>query len=201
MDPKALFNITYGLYLLTARKHGKDNGCIINTAVQLTENPTQIAVTVIKRNMTHDMIRDTGAFNLSTLTTDADFELFRRFGMQSGRDADKFSGFPHAERSGNTIYRLTQSTNMFLSAVVTQEIDLGSHTMFIAEVTDAQVLSDAPACTYSYYQSHIKPAAKKAEKKQWECVVCGYIYEGEEVPDDYLCPLCHHGKEDFVLVQ
>lgn len=201
MDPKALFNITYGLYLLTARQMGKDNGCIINTVTQVAENPVRICVSVFKGNLTHDMILATGAFNISAITTDADFSLFQRFGMQSGRALDKFADFPHVARSNNTIYHLTQNANMFLSAVVLQEIDLGTHTLFIAEVTDGEVLSNNKGCTYGYYQDNIKPKAKKTEKKQWECRICGYIYEGDEVPDDYLCPLCYHDKDAFVLVE
>ena len=190
MDPKVMFNITYGLYLLTARQMGKDNGCIINTVMQVAEDPIRIAVSVLKGNLTHDMIRNTGAFNVSAISTSADFALFQRFGMQSGRAVDKFADFPYASRSANTIFYLNQQTNMYLSAVVLQEVDMGTHTMFIAEVTDGEILSKEPACTYGYYQSNVKPQAKKtSEKKQWECTICGYIYEGDEVPDDYECPL------------
>lgn len=197
MEQKVLWNLTYGLYLLTAREMGKDNGCIINTAVQVANSPDRIAISVIKGNLTHDMIQETGVFNLSAITESAPFSLFQRFGMQSGRKTDKFSGFSGAARSENTLMYLTEHANMYLSAFVTQEIDLGSHTLFIAEVADGKVLNQDAACTYAHYQSHIKPRPEKKEKKQWVCTVCGYVYEGETVPDDYLCPLCAHPKEDF----
>ena len=200
MDTKALYKMTYGLFLLTAQEDGKDNGCIINTAIQVANEPTRISVAVIRQNKTCDMILNTGVFNVSSISEDAQFPLFQRFGMQSGRDVDKFEGFSDVERSENGLYYLTKGSNMYLSAKVTEHFDLGSHILFVAELTDAVRLSEVPSCTYAYYQSTIKPKPKKAEKKQWVCSVCGYVYEGEEVPDDFLCPLCHHGKEDFVLV-
>lgn len=199
MDPKVMFNITYGLYLLTARQMGKDNGCIINTVMQVAEDPIRIAVSVLKGNLTHDMIRATGVFNVSAISTNADFALFQRFGMQSGRAVDKFADFPDGARSANTVYYLSKKANMYLSAMVLQEVDMGTHTLFIAEVVDGEILNSEPACTYGYYQSNIKPQPKKTgQTKQWECKICGYVYEGEEVPDDYLCPLCNHGKDVFV---
>lgn len=203
MDMKALFKISYGMYLLTARQMGVDNGCIINTAMQVSQDPLRIAVSVQKSNKTHDMIHATGLFCISALTKEADFSFYQHFGMQSGADVDKFADFPHVTRTPSTIYRLSKYANMYATAVVTQEIDLGSHTLFIADITDAEVLSDAEPCTYADYHSTIKPKAvpatpeAPAEKKQWVCVVCGYVYEGEEVPDDYVCPWCKHGKADF----
>jgi len=201
MDPKALFHITYGLYLLTARESEKDNGCIINTVMQVAEDPVRIAISVLKRNKTHDMLRKTGKFNLSAITQEADFALFQRFGMQSGRSVDKFADFAKVKRSGNDLLYLTEASSMFLSATVLQQIDMGAHTLFIAEVVDGQVLSEVQECTYGYYQSDIKPKPHKSEQKRWVCRVCGYIYEGEEVPEDYRCPLCNHGKEDFELIR
>lgn len=198
MDKQALFRLTYGLYLLTARESGVDNGCIINTAVQVAGSPDRIAISVIKQNKTHDMIKNTGFFCISAITQEADFALFQRFGMQSGRNVDKFAGYPDAVRTPSTVYRLDKACCMYMTAVVTQEVDLGTHTLFIAEVTDGAVLSDGQPCTYDYYQKSIKPRPKPAKTAQWECVVCGYVYEGEELPDDFLCPLCKHGKEDFV---
>lgn len=200
MNSKALYNLTYGLYLLTACENGKDNGCIINTAVQVASEPARISISVIRGNKTCDMILASGQFNISSITDTAPFELFRHFGMQSGRDANKFEGFDGVAHSENGLYYLTEHSNMFLSAKVTEKLDLGSHILFIAEVTDGEVLSEANSCTYGFYQSNIKPKTKKTEKKQWVCTVCGYVYEGEEVPDDFLCPLCKHGKEDFELV-
>ncbi len=200
MDPKALYKFTYGLYLLTAREEGTDNGCIVNTAIQVANDPTRISVAAIRGNKTCEMIQATGVFNISAITTAAKFDLFRRFGMQSGRDVDKFAGFGGAARSENGLYYLTDCANMYMSAKVVEQHDLGSHILFIGEVTDAQVLSEDTGCTYGYYQSDIKPKPQKTEKKQWVCSVCGYDYEGEQVPVDYLCPLCKHGKEDFQLV-
>jgi len=200
MNTKAFYNLTYGVYLLTACDDGKDNGCVINTAVQVANDPARISISVIRGNKTCDMILKSGEFNISAITDTAPFELFRHFGMQSGRDVDKFAGFDDVSRSENGLYYLTKHSNMFLSAKVTEKIDLGSHILFIAEVTDGEVLSAASSCSYGFYQSNIKPKTKKTDKKQWVCSVCGYAYDGDEVPDDFLCPLCHHGKEDFQLV-
>ena len=199
MDSKALYKLTYGLFLLTTQENGRDNGCIINTAMQIASNPTRISIAVIQSNKTHDMILNTGIFNVSSITTEADFELFRRFGMQSGRDVDKFEGFDSVVRSDNGLFYLTHSSNMYLSAKVTEHFDLGSHTLFVGELTGGKVLSDAPSCTYGYYQSDIKPGPAASQKRSWTCSICGYVYEGEEIPEDFSCPLCHHGKEDFVL--
>ncbi|MBE6883445.1 MAG: rubrerythrin [Ruminococcaceae bacterium] len=203
MNNKALYNITYGLYLLTTQENGKDNGkdngCIINTAIQVANDPTRVSVAVIRKNLTCDMIMRSGVFNISAITVSADFGLFKRFGMQSGRDVDKFEGFDAVARSSNGLYYFTDA-NMYISAKVTASMDLGSHMLFIGEVTDAEVLSKETGCTYSYYQSDIKPKPQKVEKKQWVCSICGYVYTGEVMPDDFLCPLCSHGKEDFELV-
>lgn len=196
MDPKALFKLTYGLYLLTAREDGRDNGCIINTAIQVASDPVRVAVSVLKGGMTHGMIERSGVFCISSITQEADFGLFQRFGMQSGRETDKFEGFPHTARDGEGLCYLTKDANMTLSGRVEEKLDLGTHTLFVARVTEARVLSQAPSCTYAYYQSHIKPQPQ--EKKGWVCVVCGYVYEGDPLPEDFICPLCGHGAEDFV---
>jgi len=198
MDKKALYKLTYGLFLLTAKDGGKDNGCIINTAIQVANNPTRLSIAAIKGNLTHDMLLKSGECNLSAISSDAPFELFQRFGLQSGRDVDKFADFPHAARSENGLYYLTDWANAYFSLKVTESHDLGSHTLFIAEVVDAAVLSSVATCTYGYYQSTIKKSAPKpAVKKGWRCKVCGYVYEGDPLPEDYLCPLCKHGPEDF----
>ena len=199
MDNNALFKLTYGLFLLTSWEGGRDNGCIINTAMQVASNPTRISIAVQKTNLTHDMILRTGICNISSISKTADFELFQRFGMQSGRDTDKLADFNGVSRSENGLIYLTEHSNMYISAKVTERFDLGSHTLFIAEITDAQVLSEEESCSYAYYQSDIKakPMAK-TEKRSWTCSVCGYVYEGDEIPADFECPLCHHGKEDFV---
>ena len=203
MNEKAFYNLTYGLFLLTAREGERDNGCIINTAVQVANDPARISISVIKQNLTCEMILRTGQFNISAITNKADFELFKRFGMQSGRDVDKFADFTWTDRSENGLLYLTGPSNAFFSAKVTEYFDLGSHILFVAEVTDAQVLSQDPSCTYGYYQSDIKPRPQQvsSEKKRWVCTICGYIYEGDEVPEDYLCPLCKHGKEYFKLAE
>ena len=199
MDNRAMFKLGYGLYVLTAKDGSKDNGCIINTAIQVTTTPNRISVTVNKQNYTHDMIHKTGEFNLSVLTTEAPFDVFRHFGFQSGKNVDKFDGYEGAERSDNGICYLTGPANAYLSGKVIQELDLGTHTMFIADVTAAEVLNDVPSVTYTYYQEHIKPKpeAKDEKKKGYRCLICGYIYEGDELPADFICPICKHGASDF----
>ena len=200
MNSKALYNITYGLYLLSVRYYGQDNACIVNTAAQVGSEPLTIAVSVSKANKTHQMIMESGRFNISVLTVDAPFSLFKRFGMQSGREADKFRGFEDVVRAENGIYRLTRYANAFLSLKLMRTVDLGSHTMFIAALEDAQVLGDEACCTYGYYQKNIKEMPEKVKKTSWVCSVCGHVYEGEELPEGYQCPLCKHGPEAFSKV-
>ena len=198
MNTKSLYNITYGVYLLSARDNERDNACIINTAMQIANNPTRISVAAIKGNLTHDMIASTGAFNICPISTDAPFSLFQHFGMQSGRTVDKFADFTDISRSENGIYYLTKWANAFLSLKVTESHDLGSHTLFIGELVDGDVLSSVPSCSYGYYQSTIKKSAPKpAAKKGWKCKICGYVYEGDTLPENYVCPICKHGPEDF----
>ena len=205
MNPKALFNITYGLYLLSTKANGKDNACIINTAVQVASEPLRISISVNKGNLTHDMILESGRFNVSALTTSTPFALFQRFGMQSGRSADKFDGFENVARAENGILYLTGCANAYLCCKVERTVDLGSHTLFIAAVEDMDVLDDTPSATYAYYQSNIKPKPAKpaapAGKTMWRCTVCGYIYEGDPLPADFICPICKHPAQDFEKVQ
>ena len=204
MNQKAMYRLSYGLFVLTARIGGKDNGCIINTAAQVTSSPNRISITVNKDNLTHDMIRCSGAFNLSVLSEKAGFEIFRHFGFQSGRTADKFEGYTACKRSANGLCYITGGTNAFFSARVEQTIDLGTHTMFIASVEDMEVLSADPSATYAYYQASIKPKPEQKgsqEKTVWRCTVCGYVYEGEELPSDFVCPLCRHPASDFEKVR
>ena len=197
MDNKVLFNIGYGLYVLTANEGEKDNGCIINTVMQVTSDPLQIAIAVNKKNYTNEMIQRTKKFNISILTESAKFEVFEHFGFHSGRDTDKFADFVDTKRSPNGVLYITQNTNSYMSAYVKQEIDLGSHTLFIAQLVAAETLSEEPTVTYTYYQNNIKPKPQKTEKKGWRCKICGYIYEGEDLPADFICPWCKHGAIDF----
>jgi len=197
IEPNAMFKLSYGLFVLSAND-GKDNGCIINTVTQITDSPKRISIAVNKANHTHDQIMKTGEFNVSVLSTDATFALFERFGFQSGRDADKFAGLEGVERSENGLTYLTEATNAFISGKVVQTLDYGTHTVFIADVTEAKALSNAASLTYAYYFDHVKPKpAALNEQKGWVCKICGYVYEGEELPEDYVCPLCKHGPEDF----
>ena len=205
MDKKAMYKLSYGLFVLTAQEDGKDNGCIINTVTQVTSDPYQITIAVNKANLTHDMILHTNKFNVSVISQETDFALFQRFGFQSGRTADKFAGFESSVmRTGNELYAVKKGTNAVLSAWVTDSIDLGTHTLFIATVTDMSVLSDAPSCTYDYYQTQIKPKPQKpatpSGKVTWVCKICGYIYEGDPIPADFVCPICKHGADDFEKV-
>lgn len=198
MDNKAMYKLTYGLFVLTAKDGEKDNGCIINTAAQVTTSPNRITIAVNKGNYTHDMIKNTKEFNVSILSEDAKFPIFENFGFQSGRDADKLAKITY-KRADNGIVYILDGANAYISAKVVSEVDLGTHTLFVADVTDAQVLTEAASATYAYYQKNIKPAPKPQEAKKtgWICTVCGYIYEGEELPADFICPLCKHPAADF----
>ena len=198
MNIKALYNLTYGVYFMSAQKDGKDNACIINTAVQVANNPTRISIAAIKGNLTHDMILETGKCNLSPLTTSAPFSLFQHFGMQSGRSVDKFADFSFVARSENGLYYHTKYSTAFLSLNIVEAHDLGTHTLFIGELVDGEVLASDENCTYGYYQTVIKANAPKPEAKSgWRCTVCNHVYEGEDLPEDYICPICKHGVEDF----
>lgn len=191
----AMHKLSYGLFVLTAHEDGRDNGCIVNTAAQLTESPRRISVCVNKANLTHDMIARTGMFNVSVLDDGAPFELFKHYGMQSGRTVDKFEG-ADMPRMDNGVVRLNASANAVISGRVVKSVDCGTHTLFVADVTQEAVLSDRPSMTYADYFDHVKP--KTAEKKSgYVCKICGYVYEGDELPGDYICPLCKHGAEDF----
>ena len=197
MDTKALFKIGYGLYVLSTRNGEKDNACIVNSIMQVTSEPIQIAVCVNKNNYTCEMIQKSKKFNISVLTEDADFDAFKRFGYQCGRNLNKFEGFYDIKRSPNEVIYITKNTNAFMSAYVQQEIDLGTHIMFIAQLVAAEILSDKPTVTYDFYQKNIKPNPQPTEKKGWRCKICGYVYENEILPPDYICPVCKHGAIDF----
>ena len=204
MDNKTMYKLSYGLFVLTA-KDEKDNGCITNTAIQVTSEPNRISLAVNKSNYTHDMIIKTGIFTVSIISEDADFELFKHFGFQSGRDVDKFEGFADCKRLENGTLAITKGVNGYICGKVINTVDLGTHTLFIADVTDMEVLSDTPSATYTYYQSNIKPKpqaapAEEKGKTVWRCKICGYEYEGEELPADFVCPVCKHPASDFEKV-
>lgn len=197
IEKSSVFKLSYGLFVITAKDGEKDNGCIINTAQQITDNPLRISVTVNKSNYTHDMIMKTGEFNISVLTESTPFDVFKHYGFKSGRDTDKIPG-NGMKRSENGIVYLSEYANAFISGKVIDTIDCGSHTLFIAEVSEAKVLSDARSVTYQYYFDNIKPKPQNSEKKKgFVCKICGYVYEGDELPDDFVCPICKHGASDF----
>ena len=205
MDKKAIYKLSYGLFVLTAKEGEKDNGCIINTAIQAASTPNQLSICVNKANYTHDMIQRTGEFTVSVLAQDAEYELFQHFGFQSGREVDKFEKYTRCLRGKNGICYITEGTNAYISVKVNKTEDLGSHTMFIGEITDMEVLREVPSVTYEYYLNHIKPkpqAVGTTESGQtiWRCTICGYEYVGEELPEDFICPLCKHPASDFEKV-
>ena len=203
MNNSAMFKIGYGLYVITANVNGYDNGCIVNTVIQVTTTPNRISVTINKDNKTHDMIKDSGKFNVSMLSQKASFDTFKHFGFQSGKTVNKFKDFSAYERSANNIPYITDGTCAFLSATVYSCVDLGTHTMFIANVVDGDVLSEDEPVTYSYYHANIKPKPQTVEVKSesaYRCKICGYVHEGE-LPDDFVCPLCKHGASDFEKIK
>ncbi len=202
INPTSMFKLSYGLFLLSAQEGGKDNACIVNTVGQVADKPLRLQLAVNKSNLTHDMILSTGVFTVSVLTEEVPFAVFERFGFASGRDKDKFEGCVNFRRASNGALYLTKYTNAYMACRVVQTVDCGSHTLFIAEVTEADVLSDVPSVTYAYYFAHIKPkpAAKPVEEEKkttYVCRICGYVYEGETLPEDFVCPWCKHGAEDF----
>ena len=196
MNHKVMNQLSYGLFVLTAKEGNKDNGCIINTATQVTSSPNRIAITVNKDNYTHDMIVRTKTFNVSILDQGATFATFENFGFQSGKDTDKFAEITFS-RAENGIAYITKESNGYISGKVVEMLDLGTHTMFIADVTGGEILSDEPSATYAFYHANIKPSAKQVEKKGFICTICGYIYEEDALPADFVCPICKHGAEDF----
>lgn len=205
MNKKAMNKLSYGLFVLTAKQDGKDNGCIINTAVQVASDPNRISISVNKANYTHDMIMATGIFTVSVLSIDADFSMYKRFGFQSGKDVDKFEGFTEVKRLENDTLAITEGTNAYISGSVVKTEDLGSHTLFIADITDMDVLGEQDSVTYDYYHKNVKPkkteTQTKTNKTVWRCTICGYEYEGEEIPEDFICPWCKHPASDFEKVE
>lgn len=193
----AMFKLSYGLFVLSAKEGEKSNGCIVNTVQQVTTTPNRITVAVNKANFTHDMIVNTSEFNVSILSEDVTFDTFKHFGFQSGRDVDKMEGLKDYKIAENGIFYLTKGANAYLTAKVVQTIDLGTHTLFLADVTDGDVLSNTESVTYAYYHKNIKPQPQETKKTGWRCKICGYIYEGDELPEDFICPICKHGASDF----
>ena len=202
MDNKALYKLSYGVFLLTTKSDSKVNGCITNTCIQVANSPTRVAIAVLNTNYTCDLIKESGIFTVSLLDDTCKFETIKHFGMQSGRDVDKFE-YLDLPKDLNGVPYLGWQTCAVISCKVVEQYELGSHTLFIGEIEDAQQLSDNAPLTYADYQNHVKPkpAAKPAPSDKkivgWRCKICSYVYEGSELPDDFLCPLCGHGKDDF----
>ena len=199
-DLTALFKIGYGLYVVTSNDGKKDNGLIVNTVMQITNAPNRIAVAINKENYSHHVIKQTGKLNLNCLSESAPFSLFERFGFQSGRTVDKFEGMEKL-RSNNGLVFLSRHINSFMSLNVEQYVDLDTHGVFICSITESRVISDKPTMTYSYYHENVKPKPETEGKKGFVCKICGYVYEGETLPDDFVCPLCKHGASDFEPIQ
>ena len=195
-DMNSLFNIGYGLYVITTNDGSKDNGLIVNTVSQVTNTPNRLAVTINKQNYSYHVIKQTGKMNVNCLSVEAPFKVFETFGFQSGRNVDKFVGI-NVKRSDNGLVYLDKYINSFISLKVDSYVDLDTHGMFICSITEARVLSDKETMTYTYYQKNVKPKPATTVKKGFVCKICGYIYEGDALPDDFICPLCKHGASDF----
>ena len=202
MNEKAMHKLSYGLFVLTARDGDRDNGCIVNTAIQAASAPNQLSVCVNKANYTNEMIQKTGKFVVSIISQGAEFDLFKHFGFQSGRNVNKFDGFTDYARCENGLCYITKGTNAYISVTVTGTQDLGSHTMFVGTIDDMEILSDERSATYEYYFENIKPKPQAVGETQdgktiWRCTICGYEYVGEELPQDFVCPICKHPASDF----
>jgi len=228
MNETALFQIGYGLYLVAANENGKDNACIVNTVMQVTQNPIRLLVSVSNQNLTHDMIKNTGKLTISVLTEKTPFAVYSHFGYQSGKKVDKFEDFEDVTRCANGCYRLNRNSSAYFCGTVCESIALDTHTMFLVEVTDADIVSTQAPVTYDYYQKYVKQPYKPVVKKvagqmngdgtreesgdgsstndantdgaktgSYVCKICGYVYEGEYLPEDYICPICKHGVADF----
>ena len=196
-----MFNIPYGLYVVTTNSEGKDNGCISNTVIQVTAEPNRISVALNKANLTTEMIAKSMKLTVSIISESASFDLFKHFGFQSGRDTNKFADFTDCKRLANGTLAITTGTNAYISATVSQTVDVGTHIIFFADVTEMEVISDDKTATYDYYQQNIKPKPQKPKKTVWRCRICGYEYEGEELPADFICPICKHPASDFEKIE
>lgn len=206
IDTSALFKLSYGLFVLTTRDGDKDNGCIINTAMQITSSPLRISIAVSRANYSCELIEKTGVFNVCVLSQSAVMSTFERFGFQSGKDVDKFDGVGYDVRTANGLRYVPEHVNCVISGKVFESHDYGSHMIFIADVTECFTVSNEPSVTYQYYFDHIKPktsggasavGAGASKTKRFVCKICSYVYEGDSLPDDFICPLCKHGKDDF----
>ena len=216
MNEKALFQIGYGLYLVAANEHGKDNACIVNTVMQVTQNPIRLLVSISNQNLTHDMIKNTGKLTVSVLTEKTPFSVYSHFGYQSGKKADKFEDFEDVTRCANGCFRLNRNSSAHFCGTVCDSFELDTHTMFLVDVTDADIVSSQVPVTYDYYQKYVKQpykppmkkvteeasgvnaeGAEEAKTNSYVCKICGYVYEGEYLPEDYICPICKHGASDF----
>lgn len=203
MNAETLYKLSYGLFVISAKNGEGHNGCIINTVIQVASEPNRICFSVSKQNLTRDLIDKDGNFTVSIISEDADFELFKHFGFQSGRNVDKFADFPDTIKTKNGTLAVTKGTNAYISGKVAYQLDLDSHTLFVADVEEMEVLSSVPSATYAYYHANIKPKKETkapAGKTVWRCKICGYEYEGEELPDDFICPICKHPASDFEKV-
>ena len=204
-DSKVTRNLSYGLFVITTNQDGKDNGCISNTLIQPASEPLSISVAINKANLTCEMIKNTKRFTASIISVDASFDLFKHFGFQSGRDVNKFADFTDCKRTSNGTMAITKGTNSYISVTVDQIVDLGSHLLFIGTPTESENLSKERSATYAYYFENIKPKPEKVGttpdgKTIWRCTICGYEYVGEELPEDFICPICKHPASDFEKV-
>ncbi len=200
IENSALFKISYGLFVVTSNDGTRDNGLIVNTVSQITDTPLRVAVAVNKKNYSHDVIKETKKMNVCCLSVDAPFSIFETFGFKSGRDTDKFDGI-NPLRSENGLAVLPEFINSFISLEVESYIDMDSHGMFICTVTEAKTISDKESMTYTYYQKNVKPKPEATKSKGYVCKICGYVYEGDPLPEDFICPWCKHGASDFEKIQ
>lgn len=199
---RAMMEILCGMFVLTAKEDGKDNGCIVNTVLQATSVPNGLIAIVNKKTLTHDMVLSTRRFTASALAEDAPFALFERFGLVSGRKKDKFSDFADVHRAENGLLYLTKHTVAMFSCDVEQTMDLGTHTLFAGPLTEAKMLGEGMPMTYHHYRAHVRPKEQDGPKEEgWRCVVCGYVYKGEKLPADFVCPWCKHGAGDFEKIE
>ena len=200
INTSALFKISYGLYVVTSFDGEKHNGLIVNTITQLTSTPNRVAVCINKTNYSHDVIKNSKLMNVNCLTESTPFEIFERFGFKSGKDNDKFDGLSF-DLSENGLAVLKENINAFISLKVTDYVDVGTHGLFICDVEEAEIVSEEEAVTYTYYQKNIKPKPETKKKKGYVCKICGYVYEGETLPDDFVCPICKHPASDFEEIE